>query len=246
MSKLKGSIARGGDGVERIAWYGAKERPQHTRVSNVQRLYEMAPTRRARKAPKYTGQLSYQGHYWFAGVQQLIWHESMLEHTGLMLIDHLREVRSVTAQPFLIQFADGTTHVPDYLVLGRDGTRSIFDMHLRALTSEADERAFAATERVCDSLGWEHIVMDQLADVTAWNLEMLARYRHPMFEPDVDVQDKILALARETRRFGDLRRALATDKPGELIPAITHLMWRRELVFDIEKPFTDLTLITAI
>lgn len=233
-------------GEVRVAWFDASKRAHHARASNAARMNQMAPGRRARKAPKYKGQLSYQGHYWFAGIERLVWHESMAEYAGLMLIDHMRSVRSVVAQPFVVRFADGTTHIPDYLVDNADRTRTVVDVHLRSLTSEEDEKKFAATQNLCDALGWEYLLLDRLLDVPAWNLETMARYRHPMFEPGADVRDRILASADATPEFGRLRRSLETGKVGELVPSIMHLMWRRELIFDIEKPFTDTTIISPV
>lgn len=235
------STANAVGGETRVAWFDASKRTHHTRASNASRMNQMAPGRRARKAPKYKGQLSYQGHYWFAGVESLVWHESMAEYTGLMLLDHMRSVRKVVAQPFVVRFVDGSTHIPDYLVDNVNGMRTVVDVHLRTLTSEEDEKKFAATKELCDALGWEYLLMDRLPDIPAWNLEMMARYRHPMFTPDADVRDRVLEAVDATHEYGRLRRSLETGKVGELVPAVMHMLWRRELIFDIELPFTDAT-----
>lgn len=246
MTRTEHPLAAPRGQVDRVAWYVEKRRTKHSLTTNVARMNELAPKERAREAPKYKGQLSYQGHYWFAGVEHLVWHESMAEYASLMLLDHLRSVHSVVAQPFLIRFADGTTHIPDYLLDDTDGQRILVDVHMTALTSEADERKFASTRRICNELGWEYILMDQLPDVVAWNLEMISRYRHPMFEPDDSIRHHIFAAVDEASTFGGVRRKLQTAKPGEHIPALMRLMWNRELIFDAERPFTDNTLISIV
>ncbi|WP_241794536.1 TnsA-like heteromeric transposase endonuclease subunit [Microbacterium sp. C5A9] len=231
--------------MDRISWRDAKG-VHTTRVSNEHRLNELMPEGRARIAPKYKGQLNYQGHYWFEGVRGMVWHESMAEYSWLMMFDHMRAVRAVSAQPFVLGFADGTTHVPDYLMRTADGSRIVLDVHLQSMTSERDRQAFASTQRVCNELGWEYVLVDQLPDVTAWNLEMVSRYRHPMFKPSSDVRARILRSACNAPRYGALRRALETDKPGEHVPALMHLMWHRELLIDLDAVFTDNSAVTAV
>ena len=224
--------------VDRISWTDRKG--VHTaRVSNAGRLNEVMPTKRARKTPKYKGQVSFQGHYWFTGVGAMVWHESMAEYSWLMMFDYMRSIRAISSQPFVIGFADGTSHVPDYLMRDSFGHSAVVDVHPEALTTERDIQAFSATRRVCDRLGWEYIVVDQMPDVTAWNLEMISRYRHPMFDPDTATREQILRLASSSGRFGELRQKLVTDKPGELVPALMHLLWSRDLLVNLEQPFTE-------
>lgn len=233
-----------GADASRISWWD-KNGLQTARANNVQRLNDATPSKRAREAPKYKGQLSFQGRYWFEALGKLVWHESMAEYSWLMMLDHERPVQAVREQPFIIAFEDGTTHIPDYLAMANHGARSLHDIHPEGLMTARDVRVFAATQRMCDVLGWGYEVRDQMPDITFWNLEMLARYRHPMFAPTSSVKQRILRTATRTPLFGDLRRALATDKPGELLPALTHLMWRRELHIDLERPFTDHSVVTV-
>lgn len=230
--------------TNRISWTDRKG-VHTTRVSNAHRLNEVMPTKRARRAPKYKGQLSFQGHYWFTGAGAMVWHESMAEYSWLMMFDYMRSIQEISAQPFVIGFADGTSHIPDYLMRDSFGHSTVVDVHPDALTSERDLEVFAATRHVCDSLGWEYVVVDQMPDVTAWNLEMISRYRHPMFEPDTRTRRRILRLASSIPRFGDLRQKLVTDKPGELVPALMHLFWSRDLLVNLEPPFTDDTTIVV-
>lgn len=225
-------------GSDRISWW-EKTGVRHARVSSAVRLQDVMPTKRARKASKYRGQLNFQGHYWFEGANALVWHESMTEYAWLMMFDHLREIRAVSPQPFVLAFADGTTHVPDYMMRNAFGDTTVMDVHPEELTTDRDREVFSATQRVCDQLGWEFVLRGAMPDVTAWNLEMIARYRHPMFQPTSDVRHLILETVARTPRMGDIRRGLETDKPGEHIAALMHLMWQRHIVIDLHSPFTD-------
>ena len=231
--------------VDRFAWFGSGGRPQHCRASNVSHLFASFPNRPVRKAFKYRGQLNFHGHYWFEKVQRHVWHESMAEYAVLMLLDHMLDVQAVAEQPFRIAFRDGLSHVPDYLLELPSGQWVVVDVHMDEFMTEADQERLDETQRVCDELGWQYLRFGSLAQVKIWNLEMLARYRHRMFEPSAQLRAEILRAVRRHRTFGQLRLALATNKPGERIPAITHLMWTRVILFDLDAPFDDSSVIHA-
>lgn len=169
----------------------------------------------------------------------------MAEYAALLLMDHLRPIRTVADQPFLMGFADGTTHVPDYLMEDTDGRWIVIDVHPVQLTNEAHAQSFAATQRICDELGWEYLLYDQLDSVVIWNLEVMGRYRHPMFQPAAAIRELILASASECRTFGQLRSALTTAKPGERVPGMMHLFWAGDLTFDLFTPLNDDSIIAT-
>ncbi|MFJ4175380.1 TnsA-like heteromeric transposase endonuclease subunit [Microbacterium sp. NPDC089696] len=241
MSKNTGIRKSRGDGYDRIEWLDAAGNKHAVRADNPLTAAEVIPGERTRRPGKYRGQSTYQGNYWCAGIEGHVFHESMAEFTGLMLIDHLYDIDQLFAQPMLLTFADGTFHYPDFLAIEADGTRHLVDVHLKSRTEEAHELAFKQTGEMCERLGWRFTVIDQLDDVVRWNLEALARYHHPRFTPSTRVEKQILRAATRTATFGELRAALRTDRPGEHMPALYNMLWNRHLQIDITKPLTDLT-----
>lgn len=243
-SKLKRSR---GDGYERIEWLDARGRTQALRDIDAAAALAIQPNERVRTIPKWQGQRSYQGHYWCAGTQSLVFHESMVEYAALMLLDHLHDITAVHAQPMLLCFDDddNTIHYPDYMVETAHRGRMLIDAHVRSLTTDADRNKFDLTRDMCSRLGWGYELLFEMTQVTFWNLEMLARYRHPRYNPTAAVRERIRISAAAEGSFGGLRRALRTDKPGEHMPAFFNMMWGRELTFDLTAPFTDDSVIYA-
>ena len=205
----------------------------------------MSPGERTRKPGKFKGQRPYQGHYWCAGARTSVFHESMAEYAGMMLIDHLYDVVEVYAQPMLMTFFDGRYFYPDFLAIEASGVRHVVEVHPKALTTPEDEVKFAHAARVCEVLGWRFTLIDQLSDIVRMNLEMMGRYRHHRYTPTAAVEEYILHTAKKHESFGALQLALMTDKPGELAPHLFHLMWQRELTFDLTRAFTEHTPLTT-
>lgn len=230
-----------GDGYDRIQWFDEKLNTHTIRADDPVTALTVSPGERTRKPGKWKGQKPYHGHYWCAGARTSVFHESMAEYAGMMLIDHLYDIVKVSAQPLLMTFADGTFHYPDYLAVEATGTRHLVDIHPKALLKPANEVAFANTARVCEVIGWRYTLIDQLSDTVRMNLEMMGRYRHHRYTPPAAVEEHILRTAKTHESFGALQRALMTDKPGELAPHLFHLMWQRELTFDLTRAFTEHT-----
>ncbi|MCM3778802.1 TnsA-like heteromeric transposase endonuclease subunit [Microbacterium hydrocarbonoxydans] len=245
MSKNTGIRKSRGDGYDRIEWLDAAGNKHAVRADNPITAAEVIPGERTRRPGKYRGQATYQGRYWCAGIEGHVFHESMAEFTGLMLIDHLYDIVQLFAQPLLLTFADGTFHYPDFLAIEADATRHLVDVHLQTLTTPAHELAFEQTRKLCERLGWRFTVIDQLDDIVRWNLEAMARYHHPRYLPTAQLEKQILRAAARTATFGELREALRTNRPGEHMPAIYNMLWNRHLHIDITKPLTDLTPLSA-
>lgn len=232
--------------IDRFAWIDGKNRVQRASIDDANQLRTMQPGDRVRKPKSYEGQPNYLGYYWFSGTQELVWHESMAEYAGLMLLDHQRDFHQVWAQPFVVFFEGGNKwHVPDYLLVDSFGRRVVLDVHLRARTTDANAKAFERTRELCERLGWEYLLFDQLPDLTIWNLEMIGRYRHPRYAPQNTEALLLLDQVAAHPRYGDLRTSLSTGKPGEHIPALWHMMWRREISFDLTAPFSDSSVLKA-
>ncbi|WP_158297027.1 TnsA-like heteromeric transposase endonuclease subunit [Zhihengliuella sp. ISTPL4] len=239
MTKTKGIKRTPGDGQDRIEWLDESKRLFRVRPLTPDHVRDIRPGHLARIPPRFKGQTNYHGRYYFASLGAHVEHESMNEFTGLMLVDHLHVVTAVAAQPMLLTFANGRNHVPDFLVTLCDGRRLLIDVHESRSTTEADAELFALTREMCARVGWDYEVVDRLDDIFRWNLEWMNRYHHPRYVPAADVRQRILSVAARARTFGELRKALATDRPGEHIPALAHLMWQREVLFDLHAPLED-------
>lgn len=245
MSKYKTLGKTPGDGFDRIQWFDKKLNTHTIRANDPITALTVNPGERTRKPGKWVGQKPYQGHYWCAGSRTSVFHESMTEYAGMMLIDHLYDIVAVYAQPMLMTFLDGRYCYPDFLAIEADGTRHVVEVHPKSLMKPEDEVKFAHAARVCEVLGWRFTLIDQLSDTVRMNLEMMSRYRHHRYTPSSDIAKHVLNTAKKHESFGDLRRALVTDKPGELIPFLFHLMWKGELSFDLTDRFTEHTPLTA-
>lgn len=230
-----------GDGHDRIEWKDEDGFIHSVRASSPNDVEFIEPAFLARIPPKFRGQSNYHGSYWFAGIGGFVYHESMTEFTALMLLDHLHDIVAIAAQPMLITFADGRIHYPDYFATYANGRHLLVDVHLESMTTPAHVESFAATAALCARLGWDYEVIDSLDDIARWNLEWIARYHHPRYAPSEGLRRRILARVADQPNFGALRRKLATSKAGEHMPALYHLMWRREILFDLARQFTDLT-----
>ncbi len=245
MSKRTGIKKTPGIGTDRVEWKDSKGRTHAARATDPSSVEVVVPGGPARLPMKWENQRASQGHYWCAGTQTMVWHESMSEFTALMLLDHLFDIVSVCAQPMLLTFADGQHHTPDYFLTTAQAERILVDVHDADLTTEAEARKFELTRLMCERVGWRYELFDTFPDVTRWSLEMMARYQHPRYAPDAHTEARILKLAAKYRTFGALREALVTDKPGEHLPAVFHLMWQRAIRFELDKSFNDNTRLYA-
>lgn len=242
MTKKKRITLTPGDGFDRIEWFDADGRKNTIRANDPKTAERVLPTEhRTRRPGKGKGQKAFQGRYWCAGSGAHVFHESMLEYTSMMLLDHLYDIVAMSAQPMLLTFADGDFHYPDFLAILADGTRLLMDAHSLSMTTVEDERKFELTKQMCERLGWRYLLLNEMSDIVRWNLEYIARFHHPRFTPEPATRNSILSLAANHDTFGGLMDALRTEKLGEHIPALFHLFWKRALALDITTPITPAT-----
>ncbi|MBT2473641.1 TnsA-like heteromeric transposase endonuclease subunit [Microbacterium sp. ISL-103] len=242
MAKITGIKKTPGFGVDRIEWKDAKHRVHAARATDPASVEKVEPAQPARLPMKWDTQRSSQGYYWCACTETMVRYESMSEFTALMLLDHVFDIVDIVSQPMMLTFQrDDLHHVPDVFFRTAQGENILVDVHDSERTTEAEALKFELTAQMCERIGWRFELFDTFPDVTRWNLEMMGRYHHPRFEPDDEDRDLILHVAHEVGTFGALRDALRTDRPGEHLPAVFHLMWQRAIRFDLTKPFSDNT-----
>ncbi|MGH2613615.1 MAG: TnsA-like heteromeric transposase endonuclease subunit [Thermomicrobiales bacterium] len=208
--------------------------PASTALSDPE-IFEALP---ARIPSKYQHRRHYQGRYWFAQLSQHIWHESMLEYEALMWLDHTEPVSRIAAQPMKLFFAEGRTHVPDYIVQSRDGQCSIVNIRPEDRQDDAFKEQQEAVGRVAVDAGWLSTTWGGVPTVAGKNLEFLGCFRRPQYAPSPEIADVLTRAAADGATLASLRTKADT-------PAILHLLWIRRLTIDLGSPLTARSIITT-
>jgi len=218
---------------EAVAWI---DRDGETRSTNdIQSLRDRSfeDAQICRKPVKYRHRGYYEGHYWFAGTGDLVWHESMNEYMALMWLDFKFEIVGIAAQPMCIFFADGSHHYPDFFAVHADGQQVLYDVKPLARFDEDVVRQFRRTKEFCARAGWDYQVLTDLSPHFAMNLEWVASYRQPVNAPAPHVRDRILRCVEDGRSLRELAEALNPMLPARHIHQIYHLIWRGDLVIEV-------------
>ncbi len=174
------------------------------------------------------------GWWWAASTGRHVGYESWLERDHVMLLDFDPEVTAVASQPFWLYWTGergDRRHAPDFFARRSDGSGVVVDVRADDRIEPKDAEAFAVTAQACAEVGWEYRRVGVVDAVLAANVRWLSRYRHPR-------------CAGSGELVGRLGRAFAGQVPlwvgaGEagdtlaVLPALFHLLWRRELVADL-------------
>lgn len=199
---------------------------------------------RARIQKPYRGQKHRNGKYWFSQVGLHVWHDSMLERWALMFLDFAADVVAVSAQPCLLQFADGTNHYPDYFVIYGDGRRSILDVHFAGFDSEKTLARFRNTQDACSRIGWSYEMFRTVDPVVLRNVELLAMYRPAMYALADDPREELIQ-AVNGLPFGDAIQAESRVPDALTKCRIYHLLWSGDLTADLTVPFGHHTILRS-
>lgn len=205
-------------------------------------LYEGRPVRIFRW---YVGQRHYSGEYWSSTERDLVPHESRLEKAILMIADFDPDVHRIVAQPFLLEVSvNGTRvrHTLDYL-LGTNAGPVVVDV-MRAERYAQDKYQFLAawTRRVMHSLGWTYVVSTEPEPAVLDNVRFLSGYRREWLINHAVVTE---LRAQRNQFAGNTLREVEAAFPHRcealVRSALLHLLWRRELTFDITRPLQPST-----
>jgi hypothetical protein len=199
---------------------------------------DLARTTQIRRGKNYPGRPHFEGLYWFSGTAAHVWHESMLEHDTLLVIDFRGVTRSISAQPFQLKFTDGLAHVPDYFLEAVDGTQSVVDVRPLEHIDDDFLKKAEDTRRVCDAVGWTYEIHTGQPPVIMENLRWLSAYRFPTQAPSADLADQILSAADNGRELRDVVDAVDIPNRGHVVPNVFNLMWSHALVFDLRHPLS--------
>jgi hypothetical protein len=171
--------------------------------------------------------------------------ESLAEQRLLQVVDFLG-VRDVVSQPLELRLStvEGwVRHVPDFLVVGHDGTWLV-DVRPAGRVGDDDRLRFAASAEVALVAGWRYVV------VTGWQphvmsvVDVLSAQRRPLADP-LGVQPQLLAAAGAGPvEFAAL--VAATSWPVVARAHALHLLWHRRLALDMAAPLGERTPVWAV
>jgi hypothetical protein len=180
------------------------------------------------------GQGYFPGWWWLATTGCHVGYESWLERDHLMLLDFDPVVTAVSSQPFWLHWHDGRRgrrHAPDFFARLADGTAVVVDVRADDRIERRDAEAFEVTARACEVAGWEFRRVGTVDPVLAANVRWLSRYRHARCAGMPGTADAL------RRAFASPAALLAgAAEAGDslaVLPALFHLLWRRELTADL-------------
>jgi hypothetical protein len=196
----------------------------------------------------YKGRKHYSGWYWSSTMSRLLAYESRLELARIMLADFDPELAAIAAQPLRLIGPDGARirrHVPDLLLVDRDGGVRLVDVKSRDRVERPENReVFAWTEETIAGRGWAFEVWSQAPLPLLTNIRFLAGYRREALIEASLIPD-VLALARPPAAIIDVERALAVRPTALVRPVILHLIWMGELEADLMRPLSRESIVSA-
>lgn len=174
-------------------------------------------------------------------------YESRLELARILLADHDLEIVAIAAQPFWLEWFDGSRmrrHVPDLLLGRADGSVAVVDVKAAPrLEDPKVARQFAWTERLVRARGWDFEVWSEVDRVLLENVRFLAGYRRDSLI-DSDLAEAVLGAVAEPVAIAQLERALGdTGEPAAVRPVILHLLWSSRLLADLSRPLGGTTVV---
>ncbi|QKW24293.1 TnsA-like heteromeric transposase endonuclease subunit [Kitasatospora sp. NA04385] len=193
----------------------------------------------------FAGRQCYSGWYWSATTGGHVVYESRLELARILLADHDPQVVSIAAQPFWLEWSDGSRtrrHVPDLLLGRADGSVAVVDVKAAyRLDDPKVARQFAWTERLAHARGWDFEVWSSADPVLLENVRFLAGYRRDaMIDPELT--EAVIGAVDEPVPVAHLERSLPGMGEAAVIrPVILHLLWRGWLLADLSRPLGGAT-----
>lgn len=195
----------------------------------------------ARRGHQYPQRKNYEGLYWFAGMQQHVWHESLFESTALMHWDFIQDIETIASQPMRIIFESGHEHYPDFFALHQSGDQVLYDVRPERLIDESARFQFAETARVCAKIGWRYEVFSHIEATSKTNMEWLANYRHQRNEPTIEDRERVLNFLAEPKTLAATAKLFDFQYRVRGLPFIYHLMWTGLITFDMQQPLMEST-----
>jgi hypothetical protein len=202
-------------------------------------LYLSAPIRTPHRYPR---QKNIQGRYYFSSVGAHVWHESQLESYVLRWLDMSKDIVAISAQPMLINFADGSTHTPDMLALHADHRQVVYDVKPERFIPKFAEQ-FAKTKAFCKQVGFGYEIYHEMPKQVEINMSWLAGFKHIGYGPADDACANLLGSLAPTMQLREAARLLDDRDLARGRSALFHLVWTGVVTFDLTLPISDATLI---
>jgi len=171
--------------------------------------------------------------------------ESLAEQRLLLVLDFLGVV-DVVAQPVelrMVTSAGWVRHVPDFLVIGRDGVWLV-DVRPAARVRAEDRLRFAGAAEVALALGWRYLVVTDWRPNIVTTVDAVSAQRRPVGDP-LGLQPQLLAAVAHGGpvRFAELVEA--TTLPVVARAQALHLIWHHRLVVDLAVVLSEGSLVWA-
>jgi hypothetical protein len=198
----------------------------------------------ARTIPAYRNQRHTPGRYWSATTGELVEYETFLESKWLTLLDFDPRVVGFATQPLQFDAVDidsAWSHVPDVFARRDDGNSLLMDVKNPELLDDPAVRLQASrTARLCERLGWDYELVGEPAPQRWANVSWLAGYRRAP-QLGAELIPQMLHLAREPIAIGELLGFMEVPEIGR--PVLFHLCWQHRVVFDLDTPLRETTLV---
>lgn len=204
-------------------------------------LYDTDPIRIGNAYPH---QRNYHGYYWMAATGKHVWHESLLERSSLMWLDHTAEIVAISSQPMLLVNGDGVWHYPDFIALDARGTQTVYDVKPYGRLNAKALEQFEWTREVCKTVGWDYRILTELPHQHHVNLTWLAQFRQPGHHPGADAEDELLADLHPDSTVGDAINLMTAKSTPHARSNVFHLLWTGALTIDMNTRLSNSTPLT--
>jgi len=228
-----------------VTWNDVERGPQSMRAGPRCRDVGIERAAPIRRGHNYQHRRNYEGLYWCAGTGSHVWYESMTEYISLMYLDHTTMLTAVAAQPLCLVFEDGTRHYPDYFAALQSGRRILIDVKPHGRMDEVVRTQFDKTAAACRLIGWDYDVLHGLPTVPRHNLEWLAAYRHPWNTPSDQDRSRLLLFLAQPRELREAMTFLSPGGPAFAAHNVYHLMWSRDIDFELDAPLDWSTIVRS-
>jgi hypothetical protein len=165
------------------------------------------------------------------------WYESTVEQSALLDVDFRGDLAGLASQPFRFLFGDHTPllrHDADFFAVHDDGSQVVYNVKLAdKLSDERTVGQFLEVDRICEQIGWQHIVLTEPPWERLANLRILHAARRPHFHPGPRVFNAILRAFTVPTPVRVGTRKVNPRFPALVMPHVRHLLWHRVLGMDL-------------
>ena len=204
---------------------------------------ELFAARAIRRGNRYPKQPNYHGLNWFGATRAHVWHESLFERYAMLSLDMRHDIIALAVQPMRMSFADGGEHFPDFIALHSDYRQTVYDVKPASLVSKKAQRQFDTTAIVCESVGWGYEVFSDADRQLRTNVEWVANFRHPAFDPPPLARQQLMDALEGPLTLRDASACMKHDGWDAGIGGIYHLVWTGVLTLDLTQTLSKSSII---